>query len=130
METTNESLDSIRNINNVFVDKITELHEIIKTNIKKTNKEHKEKILRIKLNLIEEICKGENLNLEEIKMKYLKDTSKQNKNYFVSHNDEDILDTIEINKKQYYYENKEKGNIYDKGKKIVGSFRGGLHIIY
>ena len=130
METTNESLDSIRNINNVFVDKITELHEIIKTNIKKTNKEHKEKILRIKLNLIEEICKGENLNLEEIKMKYLKDTSKQNKNYFVSHNDEDILDTIEINKKQYYYENKEKGNIYDKEKKIVGSFRGGLHIIY
>lgn len=130
METTNESLDSIRNINNVFVDKITELHEIIKINIKKTNKEHKDKILRVRLNLIEEICKGENLNLEEIKMKYLKDTSKQNKNYFVSHNDEDILDTIEINKKQYYYENKEKGNIYDKEKNIVGSFRGGLHIIY
>ena len=69
MELSNESLEGARNINNIFVDKINELHEIIKHNVKKTNKEHKEKINKVKLALIEEICNGENLNLEDIKKK-------------------------------------------------------------
>ena len=39
--------------------------------------------------------------------------------------DEDLLDKIEINGKEYYYENKEKGMVYDMNSKPVGILKGG-----
>ena len=39
--------------------------------------------------------------------------------------DESILDKIEINGKQYYYEAKEKSIVYDMNSKPVGHYKNG-----
>jgi hypothetical protein len=44
--------------------------------------------------------------------------------------EEVILDKIIINNVNYYYENKENGNIYDSNSKIVGEYKNKIHQIF
>ena len=43
---------------------------------------------------------------------------------------EDLLDTVIINDKMYFFENKEKGNIFDSNSKQVGIYKNGKHILF
>ena len=70
------------------------------------------------------IFNGEHLDFNDLKNKYLNEKEKkcikENINIFEVSN-ETLLDTIEIDGKSYFYENKEKGIIYDrKTNKPVG----------
>jgi hypothetical protein len=98
-------------------------NEVTET-IKKIKKENNKIIIDEKIKLLKIICDGENLDFNNLKNKYLNEKEKkcikENINIFEVSN-ETLLDTIEIDGKTYFYENKEKGIIYDrKTNKPVG----------
>ena len=101
-------------------------NEVIET-IKKIKKENNKIITYEKIKLLKIICDCENLDFNDLKNKYLNEKEKkcikENINIFEVSN-ETLLDTIEIDGKSYFYENKEKGIIYDrKTNKPVGIIR-------
>jgi hypothetical protein len=113
--------------------------------------------------LIENIAKGENLDIEMLKEKYLNNfDGKKEKIFEINNNTEDttnnvtttttseieveaevevtvdnktnifeeiIFDKVVIDDKNYYYENKENGRIYDSASKIVGVYKDNQFII-
>ena len=111
-------------INSILVEAYTEISEEIK-NIKKIIDDEKSEE---KIKLIEQICKGEELNEKEIKNKYLTEKDKKKIKIIpetIEVINDELLDTVEIEEQTYYYEPKEKGNIYDSSKKVVGTYKNG-----
>jgi hypothetical protein len=97
--------------------------------ITKQKKENNTLLINEKIKLLKDICDGEKLNFDELKHKYLNEKEKKNikekVNTFKLSN-ESLLDTFEINGELYFYENKEKGIIYDKKtNKPVGIIKNG-----
>jgi hypothetical protein len=110
--------------------------KLIETYCNKINKEYAKNINL----LLKRIAEGENLNLEDLKTKYLKTkqtipelsneteeltiVSKDTEEYEdTEENEEIILDKIIIDNTNYYYENKENGKVYDTLSKVVGQFK-------
>jgi len=109
-----------------------EIDAVIKEDSKKVKKEYNNNITETKITLLKEICAGEELNFDKLKMKYL--TEKERKNVLDTSEikeviNEVLLDTITINNKNYFYENKEKGIIFDTKSKPVGFFKNGVHVL-
>ena len=69
-----------------------------------------------------EICINEKLDFETIKDKYLKPKELDKK---IEEIEEDLLDKIIIDNNEYYYEQKEKGLVYDNKLNKVGIFENG-----
>jgi hypothetical protein len=97
--------------------------------ITKQKKENNKLLIDEKIKLLKDICDGENLNFNELKHKYLNEKEKkyikEKVNIFEVSN-EHLLDTFERNGETYFYENKEKGIIYDKKtNKHVGIIKNG-----
>ena len=102
--------------------------EVLDT-ITKQKKENNTLLINEKIKLLKDICDGEKLNFDELKHKYLNEKEKKNikekVNTFKLSN-ESLLDTFEINGELYFYENKEKGIIYDKKtNKPIGIIKNG-----
>jgi len=110
-----------------------EIDSEMKDSIKKIKKDYINNLTEEKIKLLKLICEGEELNFNEMKNKYLNDKeknlSKDSTDIKEIYN-EDLLDTIEIKGKTYFYENKEKGIIYDSDSKVVGTVKNGLHILF
>jgi hypothetical protein len=79
--------------------------------------------------LLKRIAEGEKLDYEMLKDKYLKSSSKET---FEINTDEQttteepleiIFDKIIIDNKNYYYENKDNGKVYDSSSNIVGIYK-------
>jgi hypothetical protein len=105
--------------------------------------------------LIKNIAKGENLDFEMLKEKYLNTLNQEvevkieiNKeheteiildteldNDYISQSSETksceeiIFDKVVIDGTNYYYENKDNGRIYDSSSKIVGIYKNNLFLI-
>ena len=96
--------------------------------IKKSKKETQDKILEAKIKLLEQISEGEDLKLTDLINKYLNDKEKKglkSNEKTIDVKTEDLLDTIEVNGKTYYYENKDKGQVFDNKSKQVGIYKEG-----
>jgi septum formation inhibitor-activating ATPase MinD len=77
------------------------------------------KIYKENLKILEKMCKGENLNFDEIKKKYL-NTKIIEESIVPKTND--ILDVINIGNTIYFYENKPNGIVYNQESQKVGSW--------
>jgi hypothetical protein len=105
----------------------------IKDYTKKIKKDTLNVIIDEKIKFLREICEGEKLNFDELKMKYLSEKERKQIKEIIDLNEikvEELLDTIDINGTTYFYENKEKGKIYDTKTEIVGEIKEGKHILY
>ena len=127
--------------------------EVINNYYNKINKEYAKNMNK----LIKNIAKGENLDLEMLKEKYLKTLNEEVKTTIdieletelelelttdidiktqivPQHNEPDkfeeiIFDKIVIDGTNYYYENKEDGRIFDTFSKIVGIYKNKTFLI-
>ena len=125
--------------------------EFINNYCNKINKEYAKNMNK----LIKNIAKGENLDVEMLKEKYLNTLNQEvevkieiNKeheteiildteldNEYVSQSNETksceeiIFDKVVIDGTNYYYENKDNGRIYDSSSKIVGIYKNNLFLI-
>ena len=94
---------------------------------KKIKKEYQQLLIEEKNKLLLKIAEGEKLNINDLKNKYLKvkeitpietqvSTTKEN---------EDLLDKIVLEGDTFYYENKEKGKVFDINNIEVGIYKNG-----
>jgi hypothetical protein len=95
---------------------------------KKIKKEFTKLLIEEKYELLTKIAENENLDINVLKTTYLKpkelltlkSESQPKPNNIDS---EELLDRIDHNGKIYYFENKEKGIVYDSDYKEVGIFK-------
>ncbi len=93
--------------------------DIIQSLNKKTQKEHLKQMTK----LIENIAKGEKLDAQILKSKYL-NIEEINLETITEIEDDDILlDKIVIKGVEYFYENKPDGKVYNNKSQIVGTYK-------
>lgn len=114
--------------NKKIKDETEAFQKLINSYTSKLKKEYEKEVLNAQITLLEQIAEGENLNIIELKDKYLQATkTKKEKKETTkgSINSESLLEKITYKSKTYYYENKEGGNVYNEESVIVGSFNNG-----
>ena len=115
-----KKLKQLKELTNLTEEYQKELESIIK----KIKKKFQKKILKERLKLISEISKGEGLDEEKMKEKYLHYDYKINTKEKIvndqNNNMVDLLSYINIDGEDYYYEEKINGNVYNKKSKKVG----------
>ena len=117
-------------IHNIFVDQINNLNTKIQEQCKLAKQEIKNNIIEEKIKLLNIICVNEGLNFEEMKIKYLKPNERTYNTEKILFNEksnieENILNKITINDKQYYCETKENGTVYNDKSEKVGVYTNG-----
>ena len=128
-----KKLKELKSLHDTFVDSLNDLDLKILNQMKKIKKEYQQIVIDEKIKLLITVCEGENLDFNKIKSKYLKskellllvDTPIIKEDVI----DDDVLNTIQINDKIYYYQPKEKGIVYDSTSKQVGEFKNGNVIL-
>ena len=112
---------------NEFITNIEGLDDMVNQYIKKIKKEYAQILIDEKNKLLIKIAEGENLDLNILKSKYLKAKELNNvltPDYVIySVNNEELLDKIVLNDNTYYYENKEKGKVYDVNYTEIGYYK-------
>jgi hypothetical protein len=126
-----KKLKEVKNLHNLFVDSMNELDTKLQLQFKKIKKEYQENVINEKYRLLLEISNGESLDFDKMKNKYLKSKEISTFNDSITKTDEkmdideNLLDKIDINGKEYYYEAKENGIVYDSLGKAIGIFKNG-----
>ena len=106
------------------IELLTQLENINEI-VGKIKKECSIRITEEKIKLIDKIALSENLDATYLKSKFLKSKELLNNNISlpVNTDSEELLDKVEINNIIYYYENKEKGKVYNTDYIEVGVFK-------
>jgi hypothetical protein len=94
---------------------------------KKIKKEYQQLLIEEKNKLLLKIAEGEKLNINNLKNKYLKvkEITPIETQVPSTEENEDLLDKIVIEGDIYYYENKEKGKVFDINNIEVGTYKSG-----
>ena len=129
-----KKLKDLKGIHTIFVDSINELDIKLQEQLKNVKQEYQTNVINEKMQLLIAICNGEGLDLNTIKNKYLKasEISKVSVVEVVEHpkiEEEYLLNKIEIDNKQYYYEAKDDGIIYNQESITVGVYRNNKFIL-
>ncbi len=111
-------MNSLSNIDKIEQQSVKFL-EIIQSLSKKSQKEHLKQMNK----LIENIAKGEKLDLQMLKSKYLNNEEEVELDPIAETEDENFLDKIIINGVEYFYENKSDGKVYNKKSQVVGIYK-------
>jgi hypothetical protein len=130
-----KKIKGLNNIKNIVSDVSTDLENKINNEIKEIKNDYIKLVAEEKIKLLSDICNHLNLNFDELKLQFLKpkelnliliettETISEDINESLLHN------TI-INDNKYYYEQKEKGNVYDINSKIVGIVKNNQIILF
>ena len=114
-----KSLDKLQTL-------MTEYQEEMKKKMDTIKKEYQKKLLEEKIKLISQIAEGENIDIIELKEKYLKTKKqKQEKKVVTSDSNTDILSHVVMDGEDYFYEDKSNGNVYNNNSEKVGLYKQG-----
>jgi hypothetical protein len=119
-------------LDNELLKQIESLNDSIQLYQKKIKKESSIIIIEEKIKLLQKISENEKIDLNYLKSKYLKSKELQNLNNVTvtnNNNSEELLDKVEINNVIYYYENKEKGKVFNSDYNEVGVFKSNSIIL-
>lgn len=101
---------------------------VFNSHIEKIKKEHQKLLIQKMSELISDIANNENINEVYLREKYLDIKEKEikvKKEKKENISNEDLLDHILIDDEQYFYENKENGNIFNSSSEIIGKYKSG-----
>lgn len=99
---------------------------IVNQYLKKIKKEYSQIIIEEKNKLLLKIAEGENIDINSLKSKYLKSkelTFDEGTDHSNIEEAEQLLEKITIDGKIYYYENKEKGKVFDDKSTEIGTYK-------
>ena len=105
----------------------------LQNELDKVNKDYQKKVLESNYKLISEIAKGENLDEISLMEKYLKKSSvksklkKENeiKEINSSPNTEELLNHMNLDGNDYFFEDKQNGSVYNNKSVKVGEYNCG-----
>ena len=117
---------NLGNVTDVFIESVNKTHLELQNVLKEIKQEYTQNIIEEKIKLLMLVCEGENLDFNSIKTKYLKSkelsqlVEKPSVNIVIS--DDNIMDKLEVDGKQYYSMMKENSIVYDMNSKVVGRY--------
>ena len=120
-----KKIKELNNIKNIISDNNIELLNKINAKSKEIKMEFAKLLAEEKIKLLSNICEKYNLNFDELKTQFLKPKELnliliETTEIMSEDINESILNYTTINDIKYYYEQKEKGNVYDSESQIVG----------
>jgi hypothetical protein len=113
------------NLQNDIINEMANIEKILILYKKKIKAEYTNILIDEKNKLLVKIAIGENLDLRTLKSKYLKNKELLDNDDIKlgdSEENEELLDSCEINGNKYYYENKDNGKVYDESNKMVANY--------
>ena len=113
-------------LQNEMISSIENFDILINQYLKKIKKEYSQILIDEKHKLINNIAEGENLDVNFLKTKYLKSkelNSVSGVKNNISDENEDLLDKTIINNETFYFENKEKGKVFNSSYNHVGYYK-------
>ena len=117
----------LSNLHTELLSHFEDINVLILEYKKKIKKECQQNLIDEKNKLLEQVAQGEKLDVNELKNKYLK-----TKEIIITieedvkiEDNEELLDQIIIEGNVYYYENKEKGKVFNIDSEEVGIFKNG-----
>lgn len=120
-----KKLKHLKKLSGIIDEYVSELQN----EISQIKKEHQKLILLSNALLISEIAKGENIDEISLIDKYLKKSKKKLNKALDTKQElikkEELLNHINIEGKDYYYENKTDGSVYNNESENVGVFNLG-----
>lgn len=99
---------------------------------KRIKKEYQQLLIDEKNKLLLKVAEGEKLNIYDLKKKYLKSkeiTLTDEIKIQIPEENEELLDKVIIDGTIYYFENKEKGKVFDTTNNEVGIVKSGSIIL-
>lgn len=98
---------------------------------KKIKKEYQQLLIEEKNKLLLKIAEDEKLNINDLKNKYLKvkEITPIETQVSTKEENEDLLDKIVLEGDTFYYENKEKGKVFNSDYNEVGVFKANSIIL-
>jgi hypothetical protein len=123
----------INNFHNELLLEFESVTILINDYKKKIKKEYQQLLIEEKNKLLLKVAEGEKLNINDLKKKYLKPkeiTITDDINKQLVDEAEELLDKIIIEDTVYYYENKEKGKVFDIENTEIGIFKNGSIIFF
>lgn len=118
----------LNNFHNEIITQFESIESLVGDYKKKINKEFQQLLIEEKNILLLKVAEGENLNINDLKKKYLKSKeilSIEEAKLKVPEESEELLDKIIINEEIYYFENKEKGKVFNINNNEVGIMKNG-----
>ena len=116
----------LNNLHNELVLQFENIELTINNYKKKIKKEYQELLIKEKNKLLSNVAEGEQLDINDLKKKYLKSkeiTSSDEVILPIIYENEELLDKIVIDDEIYYFENKDKGKVFDVSNIEVGIFK-------
>jgi hypothetical protein len=130
-----KKIKELNNIKNIISDNNIELLNKINAKSKEIKMEFAKLLAEEKIKLLSNICEKYSLNFDELKTQFLKPKELnliliETTEIMSEDINESILNNITINSVKYYYEQKEKGNVYDVNSQIVGIVKNNQPILF
>lgn len=130
-----KKIKELNNIKNIIADNNIELLNKINAKSKEIKIEIAKLVAEEKIKLLSNICEKYNLNFDELKTQFLKPKELnliliETTEIMSEDINESILNNCVINNNKYYYEQKEKGNVYDTNSQIVGMVKNNQVILF
>ena len=130
-----KKIKELNNIKNIIADNNIELLNKINAKSKEIKIEIAKLVAEEKIKLLSNICEKYNLNFDELKIQFLKPKELnliliETTEIMSEDINESILNNCVINDNKYYYEQKEKGNVYDTNSQIVGMVKNNQVILF
>ena len=120
---------NLNNVTDVFIESVNKTHLELLNAMKEIKNEYTINMIDEKIKLLVLIAEGEGLDFNILKNKYLKPKELMQFTQIIQPKvqieDNNIMDKIEFNGKQYYCESKEKSIVYDMNSKPVGYYKNG-----
>jgi hypothetical protein len=119
----------LNNFHNELISQFSNIELIIDDYKKRIKREYHQLLIEEKNKLLLKVSEGEKININDLKKKYLKPKDiifTDELKITLSEDTEELLDKIIIDNDIYYYENKEKGKVFNISNNEVGIFKNGL----
>lgn len=121
-------LKGLKTLQKTLIDGLNDLVDVkVRDAINQIKAEHRQNETNVRIKLLSDICKGENLDFNVLSKKYLKNkeldeiSDEISKEEFTD--EKEVLSKEIINGITYYYDNKDMGNVYNTSNKIIGRYK-------
>ena len=121
-----KKLTGLKTLNNSLDDMLEEISKFYKSQINNIKKEYQKKVFEERLQIISEIAQGENMDEIELKNKYLYNKKKKSVTKpEVIKAQTNLLSVLTYDGEDFYFEDKEDGNVFNKDSEKVGVYLEG-----
>ena len=129
-----KKLKGLKHLEKTYEEFANDWHTKLQGSINNIKEEHELNVMHELSKLLKKVCDDHELDFNVLKHKYLPNKAislivQEHPIKKINEPIEELLDKTIIEDKEYYYENKEDGKVYDNKTKVVGVYKNNKVIL-